>query len=114
MIRVRNRIGNATTTDLEYYAEAEPRLLQLREDFRAGKKTREEVLIIVGRVCGEKAVERDMAKLTSPPGSIDQIDEFIACQEEDPLRCRLYGYPGVVAALVLAPPDATEVEVVVY
>lgn len=108
---VRGRQGNLTKTDLEYYAEAEPRLLQLREDFRSGKKTKDEVISIIGKVIGQAAVERDMKNVEGPPGSLEQIEHFIKWQEENFVRTRLYGYPGVVAALVLAPADATEVPV---
>jgi len=105
--------GGITTADLEYYAEAEPRLLKLREDFRSGKRTREEVLDVCRKVVGSQAVGRDM-KSAGVEG-MDQtlfISRFLEWQEKNPLRPRLYGNAGVVAALVLAPPDATEVEVV--
>lgn len=111
MIRV---VGEGvTTTDLEYYAEAEPRFLKLREDFRAGKRTREEVIDVCRKAVGPPAVARDMKTAgIEGLGPIDQITKFVEWQEANPLRPRLYGSPGVVAALVLAPPDATEVQVV--
>lgn len=111
MIRV---VGEGvTTTDLEYYAEAEPRLLKLRDDYRAGKRTREEVIDVCRKAVGTQAVARDM-KTAGVEGlePIEFISRFVQWQEENPLRPRLYGNAGVVAALVLAPPDATEVQVV--
>lgn len=110
MIRV---VGEGvTTTDLEYYAEAEPRLLKLREDFRAGKRTREEVIGVCWKAVGSLAIERD--RKTSGFDGMEPmfVSKFIKWQEENPLRSRLYGNPGVVAALVLAPSDATEVVIV--
>lgn len=102
-----------TTTDLEYYAEAEPRLLKLRQDFRDGKRTRDEVIDVCRKATGNSAVERDMKTAgLEGLGPIEQINKFIEWQQNNPLRVRLYGNPGVVAALVLAPPDATEVSVV--
>lgn len=102
-----------TTTDLEYYAEAEPRLLKLRDDFRAGKRTRDEVIDVCRKAVGSQAVARDMKKAgVEGMEPIEFIGKFLEWQEANPLRTRLYGNAGVVAALVLAPPDATEVRVV--
>lgn len=110
MIRV---VGEGvTTTDLEYYAETEPRLLKLREDFRAGKRTREEVIGVCRKACGNRAAERDMKAAGMEGSSTREIKKFLEWQRVNPLRPRLYGHPGVVAALVLAPPDATEVAVI--
>lgn len=108
---VRGKVGFTDTT-LEYYAEAEPRLLKLRDEFRSGAKTEEQVKEICWLASGPKAVERDMAKIPGTPDSITQINNFIEWQNQNPLRVRLYGYPGIIAALVLAPPEAQEVEVV--
>lgn len=102
-----------TVTDLEYYAAAEPRLLKLRDDFRAGKRTRDEVIDVCRKATGRQAVERDMKSAgVDGLGPIEQVTKFVEWQESNPLRPRLYGSPGVVAALVLAPPDAAEVQVV--
>jgi hypothetical protein len=101
-----------TTTSLEYYAEADPILLKMRAAFLAGKVRRDKVFESVNKIVGIRAVEKDMALLENKePGTSAQIHEFLKWQEANPLRPRLYGSAGVVAALVLAPVDAKEVRV---
>lgn len=100
-ILVRSYNGKTRTT-LEYYGEAEPRLLQLREMFRANKVTRGEAIRAVQTMTGPKAAERDRGDLSK--------NDFIKWQDENLLAVRLYGNPGIIAALVLAPEGATEVE----
>ena len=98
-----------TVTNLEYYAEAEPRLLQLRDMYREKKITKDEVIDAVRKMVGFRRVELDMEGM-GEAGTVKQIKSFLDFQRENPLRPRLYGKPGVVAALILAPPDAKEVK----
>ena len=106
MIRV---VGEGVTvTTLEYYAEADPRLLQLRDMYRNKKITKEDAITAIRKMVGIRRVEQDMEGM-GEPGSTQQIKAFVDFQRDNPLLPRLYGRPAVVAALVLAPLDATEV-----
>jgi hypothetical protein len=109
-MKVRGYLGY-TDAELEYYGEAEPRLLQLREMYREGKVTRDQVIDAVRKLVGDVAVQRDQSQFEDL-GLFAFMTAFEKWQAENPLAVRLYGSPKIVAALVLAPPDATEVEYV--
>jgi hypothetical protein len=101
-----------TVTTLEYYAEAEPRLLKLRDLYREKKATKDQVFDSCRKIAGISRISRDMDAIKQPDwGPLTWVQEFTKWQDENPLVVRMYGSPGVIATLVMAADDANEIEI---
>ena len=102
-----------TDTTLEYYGEADPKLLSLRDYYRGDPKGRKDkVYKYVLNNCGSRLANADFDKIAGdrPIWSVDVINDFINWQFKNQIRVRLYGAPQVIAALVMAPEGANEVK----
>ena len=103
--------GASTTGSADYYGEAEPELLAIRERFLANEVEKDAAKGQIGRLVGMARVETDMKPLLAKKlRDTHLVLAFVAWQEKHPLACRLYGSPDVIAAAVLAPPEAVTVE----
>jgi hypothetical protein len=103
--------GASTTGSAEYYGEAEPELLAIRDRFLANEVEKDVATGQIGRLTGMARVDSDMQPLRAKKlRDTHLVLAFIAWQEKHPLACRLYGSPDVIAAAVLAPQEAVTVE----
>ncbi len=112
MNKIKVEGGGITVTSAEYYAEADPRLMAIRERYLADEIAKDTAEIEIGKLVGQSRVDADMAPLRKQ-GLSDHglISAFLVWQEKHPLACRLYGDPRVVIAVMLAHPEAVTVHI---
>jgi hypothetical protein len=97
-----------TEGNWQYYAEADPRIKGIRDRFREGKVSKEQVIGAVKRITGQRRIDADwkiaVGDNECPPGrdimswGRDMFELWVAQQE--PKHCRIYGSPEVIARFI--------------
>jgi hypothetical protein len=98
-VRVKTYNG-ITECDFETFASAEPRLRQIREDFRAKKIDADAVFVKVRPLFGTYRVHAEWDKVVGDLTATAAIKRWQEWVDEDPLRVKLFYSPEVVSGTI--------------
>ena len=94
--------SGSTEGSVAYYAEAEPRLLKIREAFLSGKRDEQEVRRAVQKIAGRDLLGKDWREVTKDLKTYAEKEiAWRAHERANPVHCRLYGHEDVIAAFVM-------------
>jgi len=98
-MRVKTYNGS-TECEFETFAAVEPKLRQIRDDFRAKKIDADKVFMLVRPLFGTDRVHREWPKVVDQLQNTPAIERWQQWVSEDPTRIKLFYSPEVVSGTI--------------